>query len=105
MDSLRRIERHDYRADGKTRFGDCFGELVRGIFKSSGRNAHNGGAVIGIVQMLCVVLCIAAALISVIIMLTKKPKRTAAARYLLDAAGNVLTVSAIVFFEMYCFWG
>ena len=63
------------------------------------------GAVIGIVQMLCVVLCIAAALISVIIMLTKKPKRTAAARYLLDAAGNVLTVSAIVFFEMYCFWG
>ncbi len=67
---------------------------------------HRGaGIAIGIVQMLCIAVCIAAAVTSIISMLIRKQGKAAVIRYILDAAGNVLAVSAMVYFEMYRFWG
>lgn len=62
------------------------------------------GAVIGIVQMVCIVLCAAAALFSVQ-GLMKSPEMRNKLRFACNIAGNAIAAGAIIFFEMYQFWG
>ena len=59
----------------------------------------------GIAQMICLGLCVLAALTSAVTMFTGKQKRTKNYQYLLNIAGNAVTVAAMVFFQMYRFWG
>ena len=60
---------------------------------------------VGIAQMICLALCILAALTSAVTMFAGKQKRTHSYQYWLNIAGNALTVAAMVFFQMYRFWG
>ncbi|MBE6851023.1 MAG: beta-lactamase family protein [Ruminococcus sp.] len=76
------------------------------VFYSLSYGMHRGEAIaIGIVQMVCIAVCIAAAVSSTIFMLSKKNAKPAMIRYALDTAGNALAVFAMVYFEMYRFWG
>ena len=59
---------------------------------------------LGVLQMLCVAVCSGTAVISLLSMTSKKEKALPA-RYLLHAAANAVTVCAVVYFEMYQFWG
>ena len=61
------------------------------------------GVPIGIVQNVCIAVCAVAALVSVYALLAKKPEKLNKFRYILNIAGNVLTVFVIVYFEMYKF--
>lgn len=70
---------------------------------ASGGISSAVGAVIGIGQMLCLAACGIAAVICIFSMLGKKDKAKSAL-YVLHAGANVLTVAAIIFFEMYRFW-
>lgn len=63
------------------------------------------GAVIGIVQMLCIAICGISAVTSCISVLSSKKERTLTVRYILNTIGCVLPVIAILYFEMYRFWG
>lgn len=60
------------------------------------------GVSMGIVQIVCMAVCVIAALVSVYALTAKKPDKL---RYILNIAGNALTVFVIVYFEMYKFWG
>ena len=59
----------------------------------------------GVTQMLCLAICILAALTSAVTMFAGKQKRTHSWQYLLNIAGNAVTVLTIVCFHMYQFWG
>ena len=61
--------------------------------------------IIGIVQMVCIAVCGAAAVISAVMLLKHRAEKRYSVRCALSAAGNALAVFAIVFFEMYRFWG
>ena len=63
------------------------------------------GVPIGIVQIVCIVLCVLAAVVSVYALLAKKPAKLNRLRYIFNIAGNALTVFVIAYFEMYKFWG
>lgn len=63
------------------------------------------GVSVGIVQIICMILCLLAALVSVYALLTKKPAKLNKLRYIFNIAGNALTVFVIAYFEMYKFWG
>ena len=58
----------------------------------------------GVTQMLCLALCILAALTSAVTMFSGKQKRTHSYQYLLNIAGNAVTALTIVCFQMYQFW-
>ena len=58
----------------------------------------------GIIQMICLALCILAALTSAVTMFAGKQKRTHSYQYWLNIAGNALTAAAMVCFSMYQFW-
>ena len=60
--------------------------------------------VIGILQMICIAVCAAAA-VGALVSMTSKKEKASPARYLVHACANTVTVAAIVFFEMYRFWG
>ncbi len=76
------------------------------VFYSLSYGMHkNEAIVIGVVQMICIAVCIAAAASSVISMLSKKNTKPAMIRYAFDTVGNTLAVFAMVYFEMYRFWG
>lgn len=63
------------------------------------------GASIGIVQIICMAVCVLAALASVYALLAKKPVKQDKLRYVLNITGNALTVFVIAYFEMYNFFG
>lgn len=63
------------------------------------------GVSAGIVQIICMILCILAALVSAYALLAKKPAKPDKLRYIFNIAGNALTVFVIAYFEMYKFWG
>ena len=60
---------------------------------------------IGIVQMICLAVCVTAAVRAVIGMFTAKGSRAPALWYGVCAAGNLLTAAAILVFSLYRFWG
>lgn len=63
------------------------------------------GAVIGVLQMLCAAVCSASAATSLVFVFTRKNEKPAAARYILNTAACAVFVLAILYFEMYRFWG
>ncbi|MDE6032194.1 MAG: hypothetical protein K2G32_11290, partial [Oscillospiraceae bacterium] len=63
------------------------------------------GVSIGIVQIVCMAICAVAALVSAYALLAKKPAKPDKLRYILDIAGNALTIFVIAYFEMFKFWG
>ena len=58
----------------------------------------------GVTQIICLALCIFAALTSAVTMFAGKQKRTHSWQYLLNIAGNAVTALTIVCFQMYQFW-
>ncbi|MDE6745382.1 MAG: beta-lactamase family protein [Oscillospiraceae bacterium] len=62
------------------------------------------GVSMGIVQIVCMAVCVLAALVSAYA-LAKKPAKLNKFRYALNIAGNALTVFVIAYFEMYKFFG
>lgn len=63
------------------------------------------GAVLGIVQMLCTAICIISAATSCLYILSQKGEKALTVRYILNTVGCVLSILAILYFEMYRFWG
>ncbi len=63
------------------------------------------GAVIGIIQMLCIAICGLSAVTSCISVLSHKQEKALTVRYIMNMIGCVLPVIAILYFEMYRFWG
>ena len=63
------------------------------------------GVSAGVVQIICMVLCVLAAIVSVCALLAKNSAKLDKFRYIFNIAGNALTVCVIAYFEMYKFWG
>jgi len=63
------------------------------------------GAVLGIVQMLCIVICGVSAVTSCVSIFSFKKEKMLTVRYILNTIGCVLPIIAILYFEMYRFWG
>lgn len=63
------------------------------------------GAAIGVLQMLCAAVCSASAITSLVSAVTVKNEKTAALRYVLNTAACAVFILAILYFEMYRFWG
>ena len=61
------------------------------------------GAVIGVLQMICAAICLFSAVRGIAALASGKEK-TRLYRYILNAAANVIAVSAVAYFEMYMFW-
>ncbi|MBE6857321.1 MAG: beta-lactamase family protein [Ruminococcus sp.] len=59
------------------------------------------GAVIGVMQIICAMLCAVSLIASAVTMIKKK---SASYRYILSIVANAVVVTAIVYFEMYRFW-
>jgi CubicO group peptidase (beta-lactamase class C family) len=62
------------------------------------------GMVIGITQIVCMAICLAALLAAAYSFIAKKKLPYGRIRSLSCFAGNLITVSAMIFFEMYNFW-
>lgn len=73
--------------------------------KNQGGIPVTAGAVIGIVQMISVVICGISAVYSCFSILSNKKEKSLTIRYILNTVGCVLPILAIVYFEMYRFWG
>lgn len=63
------------------------------------------GAVFGVVQMLCAAVCVASAATSLVLALSRKEKKAIAARYIPNTVGCALSLAAILYFDLYRFWG
>lgn len=63
------------------------------------------GTVLGIAQMLCIAICGISAATSCISILSHKKEKVLTIRYILNTIGCVLPILAILYFEMYRFWG
>ncbi|WP_303834396.1 serine hydrolase [Ruminococcus flavefaciens] len=63
------------------------------------------GMVIGITQLLCLGICVLALLAAAYSLIAKKKLPYRKIRSISCFAGNLITVSAMIFFEMYNFWG
>lgn len=77
---------------------------MSGLFAASAGLSPAVRTVIGIVQMLCAAVCAVSAgwlLVNAFRKMPKAPRH----RYFLAAAGNLITLTCILFFEMYRFWG
>lgn len=59
----------------------------------------------GVVNIVCAVLCAAAAVASLAVIISKKADKWSRLRSGVNIAANVLVILAIVYFEMYKFWG
>ena len=71
---------------------------------NQGGISENAAAVIGIFQMICIVICAAAAVCSLISAISSNREKAKTYQYILSTAVNLLTVCAIVYFELYRFW-
>jgi CubicO group peptidase (beta-lactamase class C family) len=74
------------------------------VFSANGLPKFVGKAV-GVTQMICFVLCVIAALAGAAFIIGRKPSKYGKISYIFSIAGNFITASAIVVFEMYKFWG
>lgn len=66
--------------------------------------SFTAGAVVGIVQMICIAVCAVSALTSIVSVFSAKKENAMTVRYILNTFGCVLAVTAVVYFEMYKFW-
>ncbi|WP_141630154.1 hypothetical protein [Ruminococcus flavefaciens] len=62
------------------------------------------GTVIGVIQLICLALCGLALLAAAYSLIAKKKLPYGRLRSISCFTGNLITVSAILFFEMYNFW-
>lgn len=62
------------------------------------------GTIVGITELVCLVVCIAAALTAAVSLFMRKSAKTGRICFIISILGNVITVGAITFFEMYKFW-
>ncbi|MBE6826602.1 MAG: beta-lactamase family protein [Ruminococcus sp.] len=82
------------------------GLLAAAICFSLFSGMHRTGAIaIGIVQMVCMAVCAAACVTSIVSMALNRKNRTAVLWHAFDTAGNLFAVWAMAYFEMYRFWG
>lgn len=58
-----------------------------------------------VIQILCVTFCIIAAVVSVCVLIIKRPAKLYLFQYAGSFAGNTIAIAAIVCFELYRFWG
>ena len=65
---------------------------------------YNTGQMIGIGQILCITVCTAAILVCITAMLSKNENRKPL-RYLPHCLMNVFSITTVLFFEMYKYWG
>lgn len=72
--------------------------------RNSGGIPFASGAFIGVIQIICALICAASLIVSAV-MLIKKKEKTTSYRYILNIAANAVTVTAVIYFEMYKFWG
>lgn len=63
------------------------------------------GVSAGVIQIVCMVLCVLAAIVSIYALLAKNSTGLDKFRYIFNIAGNALTVLVIAYFDMYKFWG
>ena len=63
------------------------------------------GVSIGILQIICMILCALAMFTSFYVLIARKPAKLNKLRYIFNIAGNAVTVFVIAYFEMYRFWG
>lgn len=82
--------------------------LLLSIFVVYSRNSGGiplaAGAFIGVMQIICAAVC-AISLTVTAVNLIKKSSKTSSYRYILSIMANAVTITAIVYFEMYKFWG
>ena len=71
----------------------------------SGGIPFTTGAVLGIMQMLCIAVCDISAVSSCISIPSHKKEKMLVVRYVLNTIGCVLPILAVLYFEMYRFWG
>lgn len=71
--------------------------------QNMGGISYTACAVIGVMQMLCIVICGVSAIFSVAVILSKK-ENVKLFTNILNAVGSVLMITAVVYFEMYRFW-
>lgn len=62
------------------------------------------GTVIGIVQMLCILICGISAVTSCVCVFSNKKEKILTVRYILNIVSSILPIIAILYFEMYQFW-
>jgi hypothetical protein len=75
-----------------------------------GREASYGvpkavGVVDGIVNLVCIAVCAGAATASLIGIVSKKSDKWAKLRGAVNIAANAAVIAAVLYFEMYRFWG
>ncbi|HAJ97279.1 MAG TPA: hypothetical protein DCO72_06040 [Ruminococcus sp.] len=75
------------------------------VAKSNGGIPYTTGAVLGIMQMLCIAVCGVSAVTSCIAIPSHQKEKKLILRYTLNTAGCTLPIIAILYFEMYRFWG
>lgn len=63
------------------------------------------GVSAGVIQIVCMVLCVLAAIVSIYALLAKNSARLDKFRYIFNIAGNALTILVIAYFDMYKFCG
>lgn len=82
--------------------------LLLSVFMIYSRNSGGipfaSGAFIGVMQIICALICVASLIVSAVTLIKRKAKTTSY-RYILNIAANAVTVTAVVYFEMYKFWG
>jgi hypothetical protein len=75
------------------------------VAKSNGGIPYTTGAVLGIMQMLCIAVCGVSAVTSCIAIPSHQKEKKLILRYTLNTVGCTLPIIAILYFEMYRFWG
>ena len=80
--------------------------LVTFALFANGSGSIEDGArsFLGIGQMICAGFCGISALIMTVPMFGKSSEKASVLRYVLGILSNAVTVSAIFYFQMYCFW-
>ncbi len=74
------------------------------LAQNAGGIPYTAGAVLGVLQMLCAVICCVSAISSCISVFSHGTEKRMTVRYLLNTIGCILPFLAILYFEMYQFW-
>ena len=75
------------------------------LAQNAGGIPYTAGAVLGVVQMLCIAVCGISAVTSCIAIPANKNQKMLTVRYILNTIGCIPPILAVLYFEMYRFWG
>lgn len=73
-------------------------------YNKNGGITYGTSAVLGILQIICMAVCVISAATAVFVMI-KSRKKMRMAYCAVCIAGNIVLISSVSCFEMYCFWG